>query len=179
MDVGPLVIPQAQAAKLTEPGKCALHDPAPPAQATPMLGAALGQHGHDVTRPETAPNGGCVVAAIPEHTVWPLSRSPRSPCSGERGQASEVLLDALSKGLATSTFHRTVTKTCPLKVAPARHLSYWRKLCPQVSPCCSRFGPHARWSGRVGTNAPRANHSNDSAHRPLWPGRWGSRDRSH
>jgi len=27
VDVGPLVIPHAQAAKLTEPGKCALHDP--------------------------------------------------------------------------------------------------------------------------------------------------------
>jgi hypothetical protein len=66
VDVGPLVIPHAQASKLIEPGKCALHDPPPPAQATPMLGAAHGQYGHDVTDPETAPNGGRVVAAIPE-----------------------------------------------------------------------------------------------------------------
>jgi hypothetical protein len=51
MDVGPLVIPYAQAPKLTEPGKSAAHDPPPPAQATPMLGAALGQPGHDVTSP--------------------------------------------------------------------------------------------------------------------------------
>ena len=32
--------------------------------------------GHDVTCPETAPNGGRVVAAISEHTVRPLPRSP-------------------------------------------------------------------------------------------------------
>jgi hypothetical protein len=39
-----------------------------------------------VTCPETAPNGGRVVAAISEHTVRPLPRSPASPCS--RGIAS-------------------------------------------------------------------------------------------
>ena len=40
MDVGPLVIPHPQAAKLTEPGKGSLHDPPPPTQTTPMLCAA-------------------------------------------------------------------------------------------------------------------------------------------
>ena len=83
VDVGPFVIPHAQAAKLTEPSKCALHDPPPPAQATPVRGATHGQQGHDVTRPETAPNGGRVVAAIPEHTVRPLPRSP--PFAMQRG----------------------------------------------------------------------------------------------
>src|SRR4029450_8658406 len=39
VDVGPLVIPHPQPAKLTEPGKCALHDPPPPAQPTPVRGA--------------------------------------------------------------------------------------------------------------------------------------------
>jgi hypothetical protein len=48
-----------------------------------MLGAALGQHVHDVTRPETAPNGGCVVAAIPEHTVRSLPWA--SPFAVQRG----------------------------------------------------------------------------------------------
>src|SRR6266699_2363652 len=37
VDVVPLVISHAQAAKLTESGKCALDDPPPPAQAAPML----------------------------------------------------------------------------------------------------------------------------------------------
>jgi hypothetical protein len=40
-----------------------------------MLGAAHGQQGHDVAGPETAPNGGRVVAAIPEHTVRSLPRA--------------------------------------------------------------------------------------------------------
>src|SRR6478672_5639498 len=83
VDVGPFVIPHAQAAKLTEPGKCALHDPPPPAEATPVRGTAHGQPGHDVTSPETAPYGGRVVAAIPEHTVRPLPRSP--PFAVQRG----------------------------------------------------------------------------------------------
>ena len=76
MDVGPPIVADAQAAKLTEPGEGAFHHPPPPTQATPMLGAAPSQQGHDVTRPQTAPNGSCVVAAIPEHTVRPLPRSP-------------------------------------------------------------------------------------------------------
>ena len=83
VDVGPLVIPHAQAAKLTEPGKRALHDPPPPAQATPVLGAAHGQQGHDVASSKATPNGSRVVAAIPEHTVWPLPRS--APFAVQRG----------------------------------------------------------------------------------------------
>jgi len=51
-----LVIPHPEAAKLTEPGKGALDDPPPPAQATPMRGAAHGQEGHDVTNTESATN---------------------------------------------------------------------------------------------------------------------------
>jgi hypothetical protein len=91
MDVGALVIPHAQAAKLTEAGKYALYDPPPPppAQATPMLGAAHGQQGHDVASPETAPNGGRIVAAIPEHTVRPLPRSPR--CAVQRSSRARTL----------------------------------------------------------------------------------------
>jgi hypothetical protein len=52
VDVGPLVIANAQAAKLVQPRERALHDPAPPAQATPVRGAAHGQPGHDVPRPQ-------------------------------------------------------------------------------------------------------------------------------
>ena len=48
-----------------------------------MLGPAHGQQGPDVASPETAPNGGPIVAAIPEHTVRPLPRSP--PCAVQRG----------------------------------------------------------------------------------------------
>jgi hypothetical protein len=76
VDVGPLVVADAQAAKLVEPGKCPLDYPPPPAQATPVLGAAHRQPGHDVPRSETAPNRSGVVAAITKHTVRTPPRSP-------------------------------------------------------------------------------------------------------
>ena len=75
VNVGPLVVPDPQAAKLTQPGKRALYNPAKSAQSAPVLGAADGQQGHDLTRPETASDRGRIVAAIPEHTVRPLPRS--------------------------------------------------------------------------------------------------------
>ena len=76
MDVGPLVIPQAQAAKLVEPRKRALDDPPPPAEATAVVRAAHRQPRHDVTGPETAPNRVCVVAPVTENTVRTPPRSP-------------------------------------------------------------------------------------------------------
>ena len=48
-----------------------------------MLGAAHGQQGHDVASSKATPNGSRIVAAIPEHTVWSLSRS--APCALQRG----------------------------------------------------------------------------------------------
>jgi hypothetical protein len=84
VDVGPLVVADAQATELVEPGKRPFHDPPPPTQATPMLRAAHGQQGRDVTSSETAPNGGRVVAAIPEHTVRPLAAvAPVRRAAGE------------------------------------------------------------------------------------------------
>jgi hypothetical protein len=64
-----------QAAKLIQPGKRALYNPAKSAQATPVRGAAHRQQRHDMPQSETAPNGGCVVAAIPEYTVRTKPRS--------------------------------------------------------------------------------------------------------
>jgi len=48
-----------------------------------VLGAAHSDQRLDMSRPQPTPNGGCVVAAIPEHTVWPPSRSP--PFAVQRG----------------------------------------------------------------------------------------------
>jgi hypothetical protein len=50
-----LVVSHTQAAKLIQPGERPLYDPAKLTEAAPVLGAADGQHGHDVTRPETGP----------------------------------------------------------------------------------------------------------------------------
>lgn len=51
MNVDPLVIPHAQAAKLIEPGECALHNSPPPVRAAPMLGAAHGEPRHEMPGP--------------------------------------------------------------------------------------------------------------------------------
>ena len=83
MNVRSLVIADAEATELIQPSKGPLDDPAPPAQPAPVLGAAHSDQRLDMPRPQPTPNGGCVVAAIPEHTVWPPSRSP--PFAMQRG----------------------------------------------------------------------------------------------
>jgi hypothetical protein len=72
----PLVIPNAETAKLIQPGKRPLHDPPPPAQPTPVRGTTHGEPRHDMPRPQPTPNRRRVVATIPKHTVRPLPRSP-------------------------------------------------------------------------------------------------------
>jgi hypothetical protein len=49
MDVGPLFIPDAQAAKLIKPREGSLHHPSPSAQPTAMLSVSLGEPSHDVS----------------------------------------------------------------------------------------------------------------------------------
>ena len=83
MDLWPLVIADAEATELIQPSKGPLDDPAPPAQPAPVLGAAHSDQRVDMPRPQPTPNGGCVVATIPEHTMRPPSRS--SPFAVQRG----------------------------------------------------------------------------------------------
>jgi hypothetical protein len=78
-DVGPLLIPHAQTAKLIEPGKRPLHDPPLPAQSTPVRGATHGEPRHDMPRPQSAPNRRRVVAATQSGRC---RGRPRSRCSG-------------------------------------------------------------------------------------------------
>jgi hypothetical protein len=83
VDVRPLVIADVEATELIQPSKGPLDDPAPLARPAPVLGAVHSDQRLDMPRPQPTPNCGCVVAAIPEHTVWPLSRSP--PFAVQRG----------------------------------------------------------------------------------------------
>jgi hypothetical protein len=76
VDVGPLVIPDAEAAKLIQPGKRPLHDPPPPAQPTPVRGTTHSDPRDDMPCPQPTTNRRSVVAAIPEHTLRPLLGSP-------------------------------------------------------------------------------------------------------
>jgi hypothetical protein len=48
MDIGPLVIPQAKAAKLIEPSKCALHDPTATGPGHSYAPCGAWPYGHDV-----------------------------------------------------------------------------------------------------------------------------------
>src|SRR6266852_8508452 len=76
VDVGPLVVTHAEAAKLIQPGKRTLDHPPPPAQAAAVHRATPRDERANPTRAQPAPNGLCVVAPITEHTVRSPPRSP-------------------------------------------------------------------------------------------------------
>src|SRR4029453_15208257 len=73
---GPPVVADAQASELVEPGKRPLHDPPPPAQPTPVRRTTPSDPRYDMPRPQPTTYPHSVVAAIAEHTVRPLPRSP-------------------------------------------------------------------------------------------------------
>ena len=64
MDVGPLFIADAQAAKLIQPRESSLHHPSPSAQSTAMLGVALGEPRHDVAGTQTLADCLGVIATV-------------------------------------------------------------------------------------------------------------------
>jgi hypothetical protein len=69
VDVGPLVVADAQAPELIQPRKRAFHNPAKPGQSAPVPSAAHGEQRVNPTHPQAVPNGLGVVAAIAQHTV--------------------------------------------------------------------------------------------------------------
>ena len=75
MDVGPFVVADAEASKLIEPGKRPPHDPAPPAEATPVRRAALRDKRENPTGSQSVADRRRVVAAITEHAGWTTARS--------------------------------------------------------------------------------------------------------
>ena len=79
MDVGPLVIPHAEAPKLIRPRKGTLDDPAPPIEPAAVSAVRrIASQGHDMPRPETAPNVAATSnpTAIAKRAVRPRSFSP-------------------------------------------------------------------------------------------------------
>ena len=75
MNVGPFVVADAEASELIEPGKRPLHDPAPPAEATPVRRAALRDKRENPTGSQSVADRRRVVAAITEHAGWTTARS--------------------------------------------------------------------------------------------------------
>src|SRR5262249_29463211 len=76
VNVGSLLIPHAQAAKLIQPRKRPLDDPPPPAQATPVHCAARGAHPEKVASSQPLPYGLCVIRAVAENALRPAPRPP-------------------------------------------------------------------------------------------------------
>jgi hypothetical protein len=75
VDVGPLIVPHAEAPKLIQPGKCALHYPAPPSQPTAMLRSADGHQRENVAGSQTLPDRLCVIRAVAEHAAGATPRA--------------------------------------------------------------------------------------------------------
>ena len=75
MDIGPLVIAHAQAAKLIQPGKRALDDPPPSAQSTAVFRSADGEQREDVADPKTAPDCLRVVCTVAQQAVGTATRA--------------------------------------------------------------------------------------------------------
>ena len=158
VDVRPPVVPDAQAAKLTEPGEGAFHDPSPPAQTTPMLCAAHGQQGHDVTRPQTAPNGSRVVAAIPEHTVRPLPRSGsnvfRVTLRNDEGPRGTPPHEESERSAKPWLWLRAPTFSIAANAEPAKS----QRGLKQVCRLCRVSQPQSRSAGRL-TRINRLSHA--------------------
>jgi hypothetical protein len=64
MDVGPLFIANAQAAKLIEPCEGPFYDPSPSAEPAAMLGVAPGEPRHDVAGTQTLADCLGVIATV-------------------------------------------------------------------------------------------------------------------
>ena len=64
MNVSPFFIANAQPPELIEPCEGSLHNPAPSAQSTAVLGVALREPGYDVAGAQTSPDGFGVITAV-------------------------------------------------------------------------------------------------------------------
>lgn len=76
MDVGTLIVPDAQATELIQPGKRPLHDPAPAAQATTMRRAPHGHQRTDATSSKAVADRLRIVTTITQYTDRSASRPP-------------------------------------------------------------------------------------------------------
>ena len=73
MDVGPLLIANAQAAKLVEPSKAPLHDPPPSAQSTAVLGVTLCQERLNVPGAQTSADCLSVITTVAQHAIGSMA----------------------------------------------------------------------------------------------------------
>ena len=69
MNVGSLLLANAQSAKLVEPGKTAFNNPSPSAQPAAVLGVAPSKPRNDVPGAQTLTNCLCIVTAVAQYAI--------------------------------------------------------------------------------------------------------------
>ncbi len=69
MNVRPLFVANAQAAKLIEPGEGSFHDPPPLAQSAAVFGVALRKKRDDASATQTLPDRLSIITAVAQHTI--------------------------------------------------------------------------------------------------------------
>jgi hypothetical protein len=69
MNVRPLFVANAQAAKLIEPGEGSFHDPPPLAQSAAVFGVALRKKRHDASATQTLPDRPRIITAGAPHAI--------------------------------------------------------------------------------------------------------------
>src|SRR4029453_7008775 len=74
VDGGPLVVADTEAPELIEPGERALDNPPPASQPAAMPGPPHCDQRQNATRSQAASDDRRIVAAVPDHTIWPSPR---------------------------------------------------------------------------------------------------------
>ena len=128
MDVRPLVIPHAQAAKLIQPRKRPLDHPPPPPEATPVPHATPRHERANPTPAQPTPNRLRVVAAVPEYTVRSSARSTAFALKwGNRIHQGQCFLRVVSIGAGQAHRERDAVSTqikCRLLPRLARSVGF-------------------------------------------------------
>jgi hypothetical protein len=85
VNVGSFIVAHAQTAKLIEPCKGALDYPPPASQAATVRGAPHRHQRQNAAISQPVSNSGRVVAAVPNHAIWPTSWPSTCTLEGRNG----------------------------------------------------------------------------------------------
>ena len=79
MNVRPLFVANAQAAKLIELGEGSFHDPQPPAQSAVVFGLPLRKKRDDASATQTLPDRLSIITAVAQHAIRTTAGSSALP----------------------------------------------------------------------------------------------------
>jgi hypothetical protein len=75
MDIGSLLVADAQSAKLIQPSESSFHHPSPSAQSASMFGVALGEPRLNVAVSETSADCLCVIPTVAQYAIRTMAGS--------------------------------------------------------------------------------------------------------